>query len=173
MSDFITIPLSTTGKNAGMYEAIIDKIDSELEAYNWTIQKKPRTVYVKRHVTLYNSNKKQDVIQLHREVMERKLERKLERHEDVDHIDGNGLNNRRDNLRLANRSQNGANRKIGKNNSSGVKGVYWYKPRNCWRARIGVNGKEISLGHFKNIDDAKQAYKEAALLYFGEYASEG
>lgn len=90
--------------------------------------------------------------------------------EKIDHIDHDGLNNCWNNLREATQQQNQANRQIGKNNTSEYKGVHWFKERKCWRARIGCNGKRISLGLFSNKEDAARAYNVAAMKFFGKYA---
>ncbi len=87
---------------------------------------------------------------------------------DSDHINRNGLDNRRCNLRPATGSQNGWNTGKRKDNTSGYKGVYW--DRKKWRARIKVNGKPIHLGLFDDIKDAARAYNEAALKYHKEFA---
>ena len=88
----------------------------------------------------------------------------------IDHIDRNGLNNQRNNLRDSTRSQNNANRGLNKNNTSGYKGVCWNKQKQKWHARIRVNYKYVQLGLFDNIKDAARAYNKAALKYFGEFA---
>ena len=86
----------------------------------------------------------------------------------VDHEDGNGLNNRRSNLRQATKQQNAANRGIDRNNTTGFKGVYRYKHR--FRAAIQVDGKQISLGCYDTKEAAARAYDSAALLHFKEFA---
>lgn len=88
----------------------------------------------------------------------------------VDHANGNGLDNRRINLRPATRSQNGANRPPPSNNTSGYKGVYWSRPMRKWRACIGVDDRKVYLGYFTDPVDAARAYNRAALEIFGEYA---
>ncbi len=88
----------------------------------------------------------------------------------VDHIDGNGLNNRRSNLRLATISQNAHNTTMERaNNSSGVKGVYWHKKCAKWYARISKDSKRISLGFFDNIEDASACYLNAVKEFHGEF----
>jgi AP2 domain/HNH endonuclease len=89
---------------------------------------------------------------------------------DVDHIDGDGFNNRRKNLRLATRQQNGSNRKLGKNNTSGIKGVVWYAKTGKWRAKIGINRRTIHIGFFSSKELAAKAYDDAAMKHFGAYA---
>jgi hypothetical protein len=87
----------------------------------------------------------------------------------VDHINRNGLDCRKENLRIATNSQNNMNRGMFKNNTSGYRGVH--RKGNMWRAMIYVSGKQIRLGTFKNIKDAASAYNAAAIQYHGEFAS--
>jgi len=77
----------------------------------------------------------------------------------IDHIDGNSLNNKIENLREATLSQNQYNSKIPKNNTSGVKGVNWDKDHSKWRARVIVNKKTMFVGLFKEIEEAAKAIK--------------
>jgi len=87
----------------------------------------------------------------------------------VDHINGDGLDNQRSNLRSATKTQNGQNRKPNKNCVSEFKGIN-QRPNGKWYVRIQVDGKRISLGYFNDEIDAAKAYDEAARRYFGEYA---
>lgn len=87
----------------------------------------------------------------------------------IDHEDRDKENNHRDNLRSATRSQNGMNRKISSNNTSGVTGVYWHKTSKKWRARLTSDGRRIHLGNFKHKKAAIKVRKEAEIKYFGEY----
>lgn len=86
----------------------------------------------------------------------------------VDHISMNRLDNRRCNLRLATRAQNGQNRKCLSNNRLGIKGVR--KWHHKFVARIRVNTIEIYLGLFPSAEEAALAYNVAAKEYFGEFA---
>lgn len=92
---------------------------------------------------------------------------------ETDHINGNGLDNRRANLRTASRSQNSANtwkpRRAG-GCSSKYKGVSWRKGRGKWAAYIQVNGKTTNLGSFASEADAARAYDIAALAAWGQFA---
>lgn len=93
--------------------------------------------------------------------------------EEVDHIDGNRLNNRIDNLRLASASENHRNQKRSTNNTSGVTGVSWYKPYGKWRTTISVGGgRSKHLGYFDNIEDAAAAW-EKARQYYGYHDNHG
>ena len=84
-----------------------------------------------------------------------------------DHENGNGLDNRESNLRVATRSQNGSNRAIGRNNTSGVIGVSRRDLK--WIARIMVEGVSIYLGRFGTKEQAIVARYEAEVKYFGEF----
>jgi hypothetical protein len=72
----------------------------------------------------------------------------------VDHIDNNRLNNSIFNLRFATHKENSQNKQIGKNNTSGYKGVSFTKSKNKWRAYIGIDGKLKHLGYFDTIEEA-------------------
>jgi hypothetical protein len=88
----------------------------------------------------------------------------------VDHVDGDGLNNRRSNLRIATRAENNRNAAVRKDNTSGFKGVHWHKGDGRWQAQIRVAGKRIRLGAFDTPEAAHAAYCEAAARYHGAFA---
>lgn len=89
---------------------------------------------------------------------------------DVDHIDGNKLNNQKANLRICTRSENARNKKMSKSNTSGYKGVCWFKEREKWMVKISPNGKSITVGYFDNLKEAARAYNAKAVELFGEFA---
>jgi hypothetical protein len=89
---------------------------------------------------------------------------------DLDHINGDRADNRRSNLRLADRTQNNANARRRSDNTSGHKGVSRHGQCNRWQARIRVRGRTIYLGLHKTQEAAAAAYDAAAREHFGEYA---
>lgn len=134
--------------------ALIDDIDLPLvKGYTWF----NNCGYAQSHSSYYN-------FLMHQIIMETK------NGEMVDHINGNGLDNRRSNLRIATKAQNGWNRSAPKSNTSGYKGVSRAKGGKKWRAYITVLHKRYSLGVFQYIKDAARAYNIAALKYHGEFA---
>lgn len=145
-------------KNQIVAFAIVDDTDFEkLSSYKWTLQSRG-------YVKTWDGDK---AVYMHRLILD------CVHGEEIDHINKNKLDNRRGNLRLCTRSQNNANRNIisERDNGSVYKGVRWDEDRKKFLARIGVNGKTINLGRYKNEIDAARAYDLAALKYYGEYAS--
>jgi len=137
---------------------LVDTIDlSLINRHKWSINSRG---YVQRK----EENPRKHYL-LHREILNVTESKCL-----VDHINGNKLDNRRANLRLATPSQNQANAKKSKNNTSGFKGVSWHASSQKFQARLCFNRKLIALGLFKTAIEAAYAYNKAAVLYFGEFA---
>ncbi len=88
----------------------------------------------------------------------------------TDHINNNGLDNRKINLRLCTNSQNSQNRRHYTNKSSKYKGVSWHKFKKKWRAQIGLNKKRIHLGYFEAEKEAAKIYNKEAKELFGDFA---
>lgn len=88
----------------------------------------------------------------------------------VDHANGDTMDNRRSNLRIASHQQNMSNSQRRKTNTSGYKGVQLRCDGKKWLARIQVNKKTIHLGSFETREDAARAYDAAAIQHFGEFA---
>lgn len=87
----------------------------------------------------------------------------------IDHINGDGSDNRIINLRKASRSQNDMNRGEQRNNTSGMRGVSFNKKSGTWRARVKVKGVEKSLGYFKIKSDAEHAMLKYMRENFGDF----
>lgn len=88
----------------------------------------------------------------------------------VDHINGDPLDNRRENLRLATPQQNGQNKRLSPLSTTGLKGVGWHKDRHKYHARIQLEGFRFHLGFFTDAEEAALAYDSAARTLFGEFA---
>ncbi len=84
---------------------------------------------------------------------------------DTDHINRNKLDNRKVNLRVATRSENNFNSGLSSANTSGYKGVHWFKPAKLWRAYITIDGKRIELGYSKVKEEAIKLRQEAEKKY--------
>lgn len=107
---------------------------------------------------------KRDALYMHDLVMSR------EKGTEIDHRNRDGLDNVRQNLRKATRSQNISNSGLRKNNTSGYKGVCFLRRERKWVAAIGFNSRTIFLGHFETALEAAKAYNRAAVKYHGEFA---
>lgn len=141
--------------------ALVDDEDlAELSKFKWCASKIGNTFYAIRNL----STEPRRTILMHREIL--KTPKNLE----TDHRDGNGLNNQKENLRVATRSQNLQNRGKYKNNSSGYKGVYWNKIAKKWIVRIKIKNNNIYLGCFPDKIKAHKAYITACKKYHGDFA---
>jgi hypothetical protein len=153
------IPLTTQGKIA-----LVDDEDYDwLNQVGWYAYVDGKTFYAARWVLSATTKTGRTVLRMHRAIMGL-TDPKVQ----VDHEDGNGLNNQRYNMRVATPVQNGSNRRTGSNNTSGYKGVNWCGDR--WRSRICVAGNRIELGYFDDPTEAATAYDEAALIHHGPFA---
>jgi len=175
-NDFVKIEL-TKG-----YYALIDKQDIDLiNEHKWHIWSKGNNSYAITNINignksgqkfhkgrLYAPRKIRKVEKMHRLIM------KPPKGYEIDHINGDGLDNRRSNLRLCTRSENMMNRRKGPGNcTSQYKGVYKHdRPsyQRCFQSHIFVNKKLKILGYFYTEKEAALAYNEAAKKYFGEFA---
>lgn len=131
--------------------ALVDDADYEyLNSFKW--------YFNGRYVSRQENGK---TVYMHRQIIETDLPR-------IDHINGDGLDNRRYNLRPCTQSQNNQNRRP--NAGKKYKGVYFRKDINKWRAEIKLNGKRTNIGVFVDIKDAARAYNIAAKDMFGDFA---
>ena len=160
-TDVIRVPLSQG------YVATVDAADAELIAgqkWSATVQLRSdgsvRAVYAQR---------RQVVNGIKRPVLMHRVIAGETQGLEVDHIDGDGLNNTRANLRLVSRAQNAHNRKPQANTLTGLKGVAFDGRKGRWVARIMRDGKRFYLGYFDSADKAGAAYAEASARIHGEF----
>lgn len=159
--------LIINSKKYGQHTVSYDEGDHELiSQFHWHIAKGKKNVfYVRARV----KNKLRPIygesnIRMHRLIMNTKVDQR------IDHIDHDGRNNQKCNLRFADNSQNAANNRLQCDSSTGFKGVTFKKSKKLYLARIRVNGKLIYGGSFKCPLDAAKRYNELAIKHFGEFA---
>jgi hypothetical protein len=154
------------------YNAIVDTADYErvVDDGPWSADVQRcrdgsiRCVYARHHV--YDVNGKQTTESLHRFILNRQPGDGVL----VDHRDGDGLNNRRSNLRLATPADNARNHKKSANNTSGFVGVSWHEPSRKWVAQVCVDGNNLWLGLYSTAKDAAVARDAAAKHLYGGFA---
>lgn len=145
----------------GEYVATVDADDRDLvAAYHWHAARRPNTVYVAHS----KPRPARGMLLLHRVVCA------APPGVEVDHRDGNGLNNRRANLRLATSGQNKANSRKRGGTTSQYKGVSWFQRTGKWHAEIQAHGQRHYLGYFYEETEAAAAYDAAAIEIWGEFA---
>ncbi len=144
-------------------EAVIDAQDAIIAgSHKWHAAKRGATYYAARSVA--KNGGKRAIIYLHREILGDAADGFY-----VDHIDGNGLNNVRANLRAATHKQNCRNARVKKSNTSGFRGVYYSKRDRNWVAQITVDRKTTNLGRFATAQDASRAYAIASAAHHKEF----
>jgi hypothetical protein len=150
-----TVPLH--GPSGAGRVALVDDEDYELVIkYRWRPKRESHTTYAMATAP------GDSTIKMHQVIMGAN---------GVDHRNGDGLDNRRSNLRLATVSQNAMNKKRCRRPTvSGYKGVAWRHERSTWIARIYLDGRQIYLGQFGSAQEAARAYDAAARDLFGEFA---
>lgn len=141
--------------------AIIDDQDFErISQFHWNsvrVNKQCEAIYATTKIA-------KKTVYMHRMVMG------AQPGQEVDHIFGNGLDNRRDNLRFVTSAQNKMNQGVRKNSTSRIKGVSWSPERRRWQVYIQVDGKRVPLGRFESVEEAVKVRKDAELKHYGEYA---
>lgn len=150
----------------GQFALVDDEDYDMLMKFKWSVTKPGhrRTVYARTNVK--GADGKYFTESMHRMVLGlKKYDGKV-----VDHINGNGLDNRKSNLRVCEVRNNAANVKTPRNNTSGYKGVHFRKDRSVWIAEIRVNWKLHTVAYTRCKHFAARKYNEKALEYFGEFA---
>jgi beta-glucosidase/6-phospho-beta-glucosidase/beta-galactosidase len=142
--------------------SIIDDEDYETISKNkWSAYKGHNTYYACRTI---KKDKKKTSVQMHRTILKLTDPSLV-----VDHVNGNGLDNRKENLRICTDSQNLMNRSKPKNNTSGYKGVSYSKSKKKYTAQIGINWKVYNLGFYDTAEEASKVYQERAKKEFGKF----
>lgn len=161
-----TIPLDSDTRQIPLNKdkfAIIDAADYEwLNQWKWITQQNKKTIFYATRTRWNGSGL--TTIRMHRLILG------VGKGEQVDHINGDGLDNRRCNLRVCSQQENTFNKRKSENKSSKYKGVSWKKQAKKWVARITINRKLTNLGYFNTQESAAHAYNEMAMKYYGEYA---
>lgn len=146
--------------------ALVDDIDFKwLSQWKWFAMKENGNDSAYYAVRSVNRTQREHTVRMHREI----LGLKKGDGKQTDHKNGNRLDNRRSNLRLCTHAQNQYNQ-IPRKGSSRYKGVYRTNKSRKWHARIKYSLKGIHIGSFDNEIKAAEAYDEAALKYYGEFA---
>lgn len=145
--------------------ALVDDEDFEyINQFKWCAYKTGKSKSYHAHRSTRLTNRKQISFEMHRVILNAK------KGEKVDHKNRNGLDNRRENLRIATSSQNAANVERTTPSSSKYKGVHFDNRDKKWIAQVSWNNKNYWLGRFVNEADAAKAYNKKAIELHGEFA---
>ena len=143
------------------YKVCVDDCDYLLvSSFKWKLSRGRRTYYA------VSQDEHGKFLNMHRLIMGLQYGD----HREIDHIDGNGWNNCRNNLRIVTRQQNMFNQRPQDHRISQYRGVGWHRKQHKWRARCRVNGKLYHLGLFDTETAAAREYNRFASVCFGEYA---
>ena len=146
----------------GMKALVDDEDYDNLLNYKWRCLKNGKT-----HYAIFGKriNGKYINIWMHRMIMNAK-----DRKSEVNHINHNGLDNRKENLRITTHDKVIIQSQVSDKKQSKYKGISYHKPTNKWRARININGKTTYLGYYNNEIEAAKSYEKKAIELYGEYA---
>lgn len=155
----------STKKYPNTFALVDDEDYKKLIKKKWCV-KKGRTVSYAVNSTRVKGLGEVFTVGMHRIVMDLPIGEPQE----IDHIDGNGLNNQKANLRVCTRSENMRNTGVHVDNTSGYKGVTWHGQNKKWQVFIRDDGKPRYLGTFTCLIKAAKAYDAGARKYHGEFA---
>lgn len=153
-------------KRKGIKAIVDDDTYEEISKYKWYIEhgKEPAKPYAIRSSMIKG---KQHHVRLHRQIMGLSKGDGVK----VDHINGDSLDNRKSNLRIATSAQNSQNARKYSVNTSGYKGVTWSKNRSKWQAQTSFLGRTLYIGYFKDKEEAAIAYYRKTKELFGEFVN--
>lgn len=157
MDDHLLVPLTQ-----GLFAKINFCDRAIIEPWNWCVGRSSTGFYARRGAS--TGDGRVAPLPMHRAILQPPP------HLLVDHRSGDGLDNRRLNLRITNHAGNAHNRRIGAANTSGYKGVTFRRDRGTWLASIRCKGRYLKIGTFKTPEEAAEAYDFEARRLFGEFA---
>lgn len=147
------------------FTLVDDDVYDSLSRFKWYARRSPFALkdfwYAIRRVPRKNGG---GFLRMHRVITEAKPGKF------VDHINHNGLDNRRENLRICSHKENTQNQLVHRDNATGKKGVGVSHGKTKFRARIRIDGALVHLGYFRSLEEAARAYDDAAKKHFGEFA---
>lgn len=152
----------------------VDDVDADLAELKWQAHFVPSYANGGNYVVIRSATVallKRRAIYMHRVILGRMLGYELATHEQVDHVNRNPLDNRRENLRLATVAQNNYNHTRQQNSTSGYKGVAWHEKLQRWRAYIYDRKRQVHLGLYDDPVEAAKIYDFAARDLHGEFAA--
>ena len=166
-----TKKLIIESRTHGTREVLYDAEDEDkINKYTWYVNKNDHRFYVNTNIPhpdggiTRNGWRRRTILRLHQ------LVAGTPKGMFTDHINGDGLDNRKQNLRICTNAENARNRRLGKTNTSGFKGVSWFKRDKIWYVHITHNKKLMFLGCFKDKEEAARAYDRKAIELHGKFA---
>lgn len=148
----------------GQFALVDDEDFEEISKYKWSAAKDKERYVAHRNSLSSEGNGKRRTMLMHRVIM------KAPKGKDVDHINRNTLDNRKENLRVCTHAENMRNQKVKYDGFTGFKGVVWNKRNQKYMGQIKFNGKRIHLGYSVDKQELARRYNIAAKKYFGKFA---
>lgn len=158
MVPYVLVPLTQ-----GCYAMVDEEDFRKICQHNWFVTRSGCNLYASTW-TGTDDRGKRIALRMHRAIMNPPAGYV------VDHINGDGLDNRKCNLRLVTHTENCFNQRVASNNKSGYKGVSYHRRDEKWGAKITVRTQPVWLGYFQTAVEAAKAYNEAAIKHYGELA---
>jgi len=147
----------------GFSATIDDNMEERVSYFRWCVQESTPDIRYYAVTNMWKGSKELKLY-MHQLIMGTPIDKV------IDHKNGDGLDNRVENLRICSYQQNSLNSRCRSGCTSKYRGVSWYKFYNKWTVYISINRKHTSIGNFENEVDAALAYNEKAIKYHGEFA---